>query len=403
MPTLLYALGTAGLVGALARSTTGQAGVTRWTAPLAVGIFVTCPLVLTEGARALLDMGLAFWTTLVLLAVQRARGQPGWWWVAGAAAVGGSLQKISLPAGVLFGVVAWRMRSPAGRAGLRAGRGALPGGLVLALVGTVLWPLLLAGLQGAPAERAFSLAELTTLRGNSRLGARPPWEVFARLTTRWSWGLFALVAAGAAVLGREAGEQRQGGTAPNQVGEVGVICLGLVLVITLAGFRSVRYVLPAVPGLCVVAAAAITRVATTTRGRWVQPAATALTLGLFGLGMPAVWHRLQAHPAGAPDQHPLALALGGWLRPGEAAVLVREVNDEEEADGVLREEFYLFYGGLHVPVQSVTRADWETWAPPPGGALGVCRAADFSRFRARAPGAEVRLERGPFVLWRVNP
>ena len=407
LPALLYAVATAGLVAALARALAPEL---PWAAPLAVGIFVTCPQTLVEGGRALLDMGLTCWTTLTLLAAQRARSGPGWWWlVAGTAAAAGSLQKIPLPVGALAGVLAMRLSLSAGRTNLRRARGPLLGGLALALAGTVLWPLLQAGLHAMPAGGAFALDEAGKLRGNARLGARSAWEVLVRLTARWSWGLFALASA---VVATAAGLRR---TVPRDrgesvvqtaaAGEVAWVCLGIVLAATLGGFRSVRYVLPAVPGLCVLAAVAVTRFGwgEARRGnrRWRRLAGVTLTVGLFALGAPAAWHKVRALPPAAPDQHALAVALGGERRPGEAAVLVREPDDEAAPDGVLPEEFYLFYGRLCASVQSVTRAGWETWTPPPGGAWGVCRAGDFPRFHARVPGAERRLARGAFVLWRV--
>ena len=394
LPVLLYALGTAGLVAALARSVS-PAGHGRWTPPLAVAIFVLCPLTLVEGSRALLDMGLAFWTTAVLLATQRARAFPGWWLLAGTAAALGSLQKIPLPAGVLVGVIALRLVSPSGLAGLRAARAPLLAGLALAGVGTVFWPVWQAAFHGMPARGAFALDEAGNLLGRTRLGARSEWEVLDRLTLRWSWGLFALGAAFALALRRPRAGRGEG-FAP--VAEVAVVCLGIVLGITLGGFRSVRYVLPAVPGLC--ALAAVGAMALGERpGKW-RVAAGALSATLLALGVPPACHKLALLPPSAPDQHPLAVALGGWRRPGEEAVLVREPDDEAKVNGVLPAEFYLFYGNLRAPVRSVTRGDWGTWEPPAGGALGVCRAEDFERVRERLPGVDVRLAKGAFVLWR---
>ena len=392
LPVLLYTLGTAGLVAALARLVTS--GLGRWTAaPLAVAVFVLCPLTLVEGSRALLDMGLAFWTMAVLVAAQRARTHSRWWWLAaGLAAACGSLQKMPLPTGALVVILGLRLVSGE----RRADRAPWLAALALAVVGTVGWPLWQALFHAMPAQGAFALDEAGELLGGGRLGARSSWEILARLTLRWSWGPFALAAA-VWVACQGVRRWRREGISP--AAEVAVVCLGIVLTATLGGFHSVRYVLPAVPGLCALAALAVTRLGER-RGSG-RVAVLALTAVQFGAGVLPAWHKVRPLPPAAPDQHPLAVALGGWRRPGEAAVLVREMDDEAAVNGILPREFYLFYGNLRDPVARVSRAEWATWSPPTGGAIGVCRAVDLPAFRERVPGVEVRLTQGPFVLWRV--
>ncbi len=50
-----------------------------WLVPLTIAILVCCPLFSSEAGRALLDIGLAFFTTLVILFAQLARKHPAWW------------------------------------------------------------------------------------------------------------------------------------------------------------------------------------------------------------------------------------------------------------------------------------------------------------------------------------
>jgi len=50
-----------------------------WLVPLTIAILVCCPLFSSEAGRALLDIGLAFFTTLAILFAQLARKHPAWW------------------------------------------------------------------------------------------------------------------------------------------------------------------------------------------------------------------------------------------------------------------------------------------------------------------------------------
>lgn len=441
LPSLLYAVGTAVLTGALAHAlpvpvTRRRSPPAAWgVAVLATAIFVTSPMILPGAGHARLDLGLAFWTSLTLLAALRAggksppwsghvdNGEKGrWWWlVAGAAAALGAWQKAAPLATAALLVVA------ALRVGFLPPGGGQPrrvvvtpwmiAGLTLALAGTAAWPLLQAVRHGMPAADAFALREAAELTGAERLGARAPLAIFDRLAWRWWWGAFALLAAvftlGRGVRGASWRGGRRGRAALGPAAELAAVCLLTVVVATVVGFRSARYVVPVVPGLCALAAVVIGQTATMAGRRfsptrpgwpsWRPTVAAALTTGLFVAVTPGAFRKVADRDPEAPDQFAFARTLGAERTPGEEIWLLRGATDrvEDTPGGVLPDGFYLFYGDLREPVRGLSRVDLAAMAAPGAGRVaGVCRAEDFSQVTNRLPGAEIMETRGGLVRWR---
>jgi 4-amino-4-deoxy-L-arabinose transferase-like glycosyltransferase len=68
-----------------------------WLMPLAAAILVSCPLFSTEACRAMLDVGLTFFTTLAIAFAELARKRSSWWLGVAIACWLASLQKVPLP------------------------------------------------------------------------------------------------------------------------------------------------------------------------------------------------------------------------------------------------------------------------------------------------------------------
>src|SRR6266853_4475844 len=68
-----------------------------WLIPVSVAILVSWPLFSTETSRAMLDVGLTFFTTLTIVFAELARRRPSWWVPVAVVCWLGSLQKFPLP------------------------------------------------------------------------------------------------------------------------------------------------------------------------------------------------------------------------------------------------------------------------------------------------------------------
>jgi len=91
-----------------------------WLIPLSVAVLFSCPLFATQATRGLLDIGLAFFTTTVILFSELARKRPVWWLAVAVGCWLGSLQKIPLPFVIWLLILALRATSPAERPRLKS-------------------------------------------------------------------------------------------------------------------------------------------------------------------------------------------------------------------------------------------------------------------------------------------
>src|SRR4051812_14980169 len=114
---LLYGLATAGAVGWLAWLLDRRK---PWLIPLAIGIYLSCPLFSTEAVRALLDTGLTFFAVLAIGFAQLARREPRWWVAVAIACWLGALQKIPLIFLLWLMIILVRVFTRTERASLRS-------------------------------------------------------------------------------------------------------------------------------------------------------------------------------------------------------------------------------------------------------------------------------------------
>ncbi len=350
-----------------------------WVAAGSAALLLTCALFLTEMGRALLDTGLTFFATLALLFAQWARRRPVWWLAVALVCSLGALQKGPLVLGLWLLVLIHRfVRSDERR---RLDWKWIGLSLALALAGVMAWPIWQMAHHAMPALRIFGLGEAVDLTGPARLGARPYLEILFRLTTAWPCGLFALIAA---VYWARRHDQPM-------LSEIAVVSLTIIGLSVLLNFRSVRYVVPILPLLCLLLAAGIAEL----RERKVFIVATSTTIVLALAG----WLITQQAFDRRRKDHSVELRVAeelGQLAAGPGRLLLIEPDKH-----ILPEQFYLFYGDLRRSVEPITLGQLATTE---GGAPtgGVCARGDLAAVRARFPNALIRGGSGPVVCWQAE-
>lgn len=217
-----------------------------WLVPLTIAILVCCPLFSSEAGRALLDIGLAFFTTLAILFAQLARKHPAWWIGVAVACWLGSLQKIPLIFILWLVILVVRVSSSVERQRLFSGW--LVASIVFAVAATAVWPLIQVAKYGMPVKSVFH-KEVVVALGPEHLGARLYFEVPFRLsTTAWiGGGLLAFIAPFVVLLWK-----KQRFSAATK--ELAILCVTLIALAVVFNFRSVRYMVPIVPSLCLLLA-----------------------------------------------------------------------------------------------------------------------------------------------------
>src|SRR5438105_1038420 len=165
-----------------------------WLMPLAAAILISCPLFSTEACRAMLDLGLTFFTTLAIAFAEFARKRPIWWLGVAIASWLASLQKIPLPFLIWVLIVIIRLTDRDERAGLRAGAPWLLGSMLVAIVLMSIWPLLQLLKYKMEIGSLFH-EEVVVWLGPEGLGNRPYLEVPLKLALAGgAAGLFLLLA-----------------------------------------------------------------------------------------------------------------------------------------------------------------------------------------------------------------
>jgi 4-amino-4-deoxy-L-arabinose transferase-like glycosyltransferase len=213
-----------------------------WLIPLSVAILISSPLFSAEAGRALLDIGLAFFTTIAIVFAQLARKHPAWWLGMAIACSLGSLQKIPLIFAVWLLIVMIRVSLASERRALL--NSWLIVSAIFAIAASAIWPLVqLLKYHMVPASVFHE--EVVVWLGPEYLGARPYLEIPFRLsTTAWiGGGLFAFAAPFAILLWKK---QRFSPA----VTEIAILCIAMIGLAVLFNFRSARYILPIIPCLC---------------------------------------------------------------------------------------------------------------------------------------------------------
>ena len=377
-----------------------------WVIPLSLAILVCCPLFSAEAGRGLLDIGLAFFTTLAIVFAQLARKNPAWWMGVAVACWLGSLQKIPLIFLLWLMILVVRATSPIQRRNLFSGW--LIASIVFALAASAVWPLLQLAKYGMPVKSVFN-EEVVVWLGPEYLGARPYFEVPLRLsTTAWiGAGFFAFIAPFAVLLWKQ---QRFSAAAR----ELASLCLAVIALAVLFNFRSVRYTVPIVPSLCLLLAIVF---------QWFLERRSALRVGAAvllalmllasltqagiqmylrprnaSLQMEEGKIKLRTREKDIADEKRVAEELGALQQPDSKMVLVKAIKGGSD---LLYDSFYLFHGNLRFPVTNLT-VDELRGAPPPPPVIGVSVARDFPVVQQVYPKVQTQFSRAQFMLWRVD-
>jgi 4-amino-4-deoxy-L-arabinose transferase-like glycosyltransferase len=353
-----------------------------WLMPLAALILLMCPIFLPETCRALLDAGLAFFSTLAFIFAHLARKRPGWWLAVATVCVLGALQKTPFPFLIWLIILLVRFANKEERALLRSRW--LFASLSLAVVGISIWPLLLVIKFGMPLARILNLEELPMIDNPAHFGARPYLEIPFRLMTTWPCGAFALLALFYFI--REKRSHRI-------LAEVALVCLTIIFLGVIGNLRSARYVVPILPMLGLLLAMFVHLLIEQRRRAATVTAVVILLLSSAGLEVSrhVIDRRRKDHSA----QRRVAEELGRLQEPNLQLVVV------DPDKHVLPEQFFLFYGELRFPVTLVFAADLpRTKLQTP--AAGVCAVRDLPLLQSKFPNLSIARRSGEFVCWNAR-
>jgi 4-amino-4-deoxy-L-arabinose transferase-like glycosyltransferase len=356
-----------------------------WFIPLSVGLLLTCPLFLMETTSGRLDTGLTLFTTFSIVFAQLARDKPKWWLGVAIVCWLGTLVKIPLVALIWFIIIIVRYFSPNQRATLRTPW--LPLSVLLALLLMAIWPLIQMATHDVSLSEVFRFDEARFLVGPSRLGSKPFLEVPFRLITTWPCGSVALFAAVAVHF-------RNKDSRPAVV-EISIVTLALLFLIVLFGFRNGRYLMPLLPGFCVLLAPFLFWL---WERRRPVTSFVLLFVAVSSLLGPEIGRRIVEGRRQDHSQQKLIAEKLGTLQQGDG----RQIVILEPNKGVLPEQFYLFYGNLRTPVETWSVAKMGE-ARPTRSAIGVCNIRDFDAVRESYHDVTIELAQGQFICWRANP
>ena len=379
-----------------------------WVVPLSVAILVSSALFSAEAARALLDIGLAFFATLAILFAQLARKHPAWWIGVAVACWLGSLQKIPLIFLMWLLILIIRVSSPVESRKHSGFSGWLIASTLFAVAASAIWPLVQLLKYQMPLKDVFQ-EEVVVWLGPEHLGARPYFEIPFRLsTTAWiGGGLFAVVALFVVLLWRK---QRFSGATK----ELAILCVALIALAVLFNFRSVRYIVPIVPSLCLLLAVVFHRFLEQRSPVRVAAAVLLAAILIGGLTQTEIQIYLRQRNASlqmnhgkiklrtaeknVADEKRVAEELGASQQEGTKMLLIKAVQGGGD---LLYDSFYLFHGNLRFPVAKLT-VDELRAAPPPLPVLGVCVARDFPVVQDVYANVQTQFARAQFILWRVD-
>jgi 4-amino-4-deoxy-L-arabinose transferase-like glycosyltransferase len=378
-----------------------------WLIPVTVAILLSAPLFLTEAARGLLDIGLAFFTTLAVAFAERARKRPVWWLGVAVSCWLGSLQKIPIPFLIWVLVVIVRLTSRDERASLRTGAGWLMSSILVAVAAMSIWPLLQLLKYGMPVGSLFH-EEVVVWLGPAGLGARPYFEIPLRMVI--NGGLCGLLTLLVPFLILFLKNER----ALPAVREIAIVSLMVIALAIVSNFRHIRYVIPVVPFLCFLLALVFYRLlkqASPVRGGAIIALVVLLLSGFVETKIRIdhlegkvdrddrinVLLPFLTVPKDVTDERLIAEKLGTLQREETKTVLVKAIKPGAD---LLWDSFYLFHGKFRFPVAKYTveqiRAD-----PPQPPLVGACVLRDLPVIQEIYPNLQVELTRAQFVCWQV--
>ena len=356
--------------------------------PLAVAILVACPLFSTEACRAMLDIGLTFFTTLTIVFAELARKRPSWWVMVAIACWLGSLQKVPLPFLVWILIVIVRLIDRAERARLRDGSGWLIGSMVLAISLMSIWPLLQLIKYHMQVGSLYN-QEIVVWLGPDGLGRRT--YFYVPLAFPFVAGLSGLLLLLAPIATLFSKQQRLAAA----IREIAIICLSVIALTIVANFRSVRYLLPILPCLCLLLAVIFCRLLEQ-GGRIRTRTVAALALILFA-GLLQTELQIILRIKKVAEEKVITERLGEMQQPGTKTVLIKAIRPSHD---LMWDSFYLFHGNFRFPVSSYTVGEIRSKRPQPP-LVGACVARDFPAVKEVYPNAVVKLVRAQFMCWQV--
>jgi 4-amino-4-deoxy-L-arabinose transferase-like glycosyltransferase len=379
---LLYGIFTSLAVGCLAFLIEPKR---PWFIPLAVAIYVSCPLFLIEASRAFLDTGLTFFTTIAITCAQLARRKPVWWIGVAFACWIGTLQKIPLIILVWAIIVVVRLCH-------RGDRDTLPnpwlaGSALLAVALVTAWPLFQHLKYGMPLVRAFVADEPSQLFGQRNLGSRPYFEILdGLLLSGWAGGMLAVPSAVALLFGWHNNWRAR---------EISIVALAVTALAIVFNFRDVRYVLPVIPCFSLALAFCLDRLLQRVHRRALL--AFVLLLPMAGFLQAAI--KMHHRPRDASAEQRVAQALGSRQRENVTTIVIRPPRGKHDFQIAA---FYLFYGDLKFPVKRVTVEQLARLAPA-RPLVGVCPLREFNRVRELYPDSQIVFTADYACCWQTSP
>jgi hypothetical protein len=214
-------------------------------------------------------------------------------------------------------------------------------------------------------------------------------EIPYRLSVTSASGIFLLIAPLAALFWR-----KQNFTQP--IKEISIVSLAFIGLAVITNFRSVRYVVPVIPALCLVLAIVIHRLLE--RKGSVRALASGLAAVLLLEGFIQTTLDIQYNRKDVAIEKRVAEELGALQEEGTRTVLI---NARDEGASLLYNSFYLFHGNLRFPVTKFT-VDQIRRAPPPPPVLGVCIDRDFTALHEVYSNPRVQFTLGQFIIWRAD-
>ena len=357
-----------------------------WLVPLSVALLASCPLFSAEMSRGLLDLGLTFFTTLAILFAHLARKRPVLWLAVAMVSWLGCLQKIPLILLVWALILIVRLSSTTERPSVRSGW------VILSIIGALLavsvWPAIQLVKYQMPLGSVFH-EEVVVWLGPQYLGTRPYLEIPRRLIVVSVCGLFLLLAPFVVLVWRT---QRFSGA----VKEISIVCLGLIGLAVVSNFRSVRYIVPIIPALCLILAIVLHRLLEQKRA--IRIGTIAFLIVLLTAGFVQTKIQIDSRRKDVANEKRVAEELGALQREGTRTVLIREVATGTD---LLFDSFYLFHGNLRFPVAKYKTGEIRQ-SPPSPPLVGVCIARDLPVVQEVYPNVRVQFTRAQFILWRVD-
>ena len=360
-----------------------------WLIPISVAILVSCPLFSTEASRAMLDIGLTFFTTLTIVFSELARKRPAWWLAVAVACWLGSLQKVPLPFLVWVLIVIVRLTNRDERANLRNGTSWLIFSMILAVALMSIWPLLQLIKYEMPVWSLFH-EEVVVWLGPKGLGRRPYLEVpLGLILAGGLGGLFLLLAPFVILFSKKE-------KPPPAAREIAIVTLTVIALTIVSNFRGVRYILPILPCLCFLLALVFNRFleqGSVVRARTIIALVVLLLAGLIQAKLKIVLRQKNV-----ANEKVVAEKLGALQQPGTKTVLVETIN---LGGDLMWDSFYLFHGNFRFPLERHTLAEVRR-DPPKPPVIGACIERDFPIVKELYPNVRVQLTRAQFVCWQVS-